>query len=89
MTSDTIPKFWKLYRRLPRAVRVKALAAYATWLADPFDPRLQFKELNGKPGTWSVRLGGGYRAAGIRRGDEMSWDFIGTHPEYELYCKLR
>ena len=89
MTSATIPKFWKLYRRLPKDVRQRARVVYAKWRADPFHPPLQFKELNGKPGTWSIRLGGGYRAAGIRRGDEICWDFIGPHPEYELYCKLR
>ena len=85
MTSEAIPTFWKLYRRMPKDVQRRAQTAYATWRADPFHASLQFKQLGGKSGTWSVRLGGGYRAAGVRRGDRFSWDFIGSHSEYMRY----
>ena len=87
MTSLTEPEFWKRYRALPLDVRRRADRAYARWLADPFHRPLMFKELRGKPGVWSVRLGGGYRAAGHRRGDRMLWEFIGSHPEYEEWLK--
>ena len=83
MTSAADPKFWKLLDQLPASVRAQAEEAYQRWLKDPFDPRLQFKQL--KHGAWSVRFGDGYRAAGFREGNHMRWVFVGSHPAYMTF----
>ena len=85
MTSAADPKFWKLLEGLPDHVRRQAEQAYRWWLADPFDPRLQFKPL--KNGAWSVRFGDGYRAAGYRDGNHMLWVFVGSHGPYEAFIR--
>ena len=33
--------------------------------------------------TYSVRFGDGYRVLGVRHGDEISWEWIGRHDEYD------
>ena len=38
---------------------------------------------------FSVRITGGYRAVGVRAGEEMVWFWIGTHAAYERLLAQR
>jgi hypothetical protein len=51
---------------------------------DPHDPRLHFERKHGVRDIWSVHVGGGYRALGVKRhSDEIVWFFIGSHADYD------
>jgi len=80
--SSTVAAFWRLFRGLPPEVRRRARAAFELFKNDPFDPRLQFKEIKSRKGVWSVRIDGGYRALGRRQADQITWFWIGGHDEY-------
>jgi hypothetical protein len=57
------------------------MVAYRRFQANPFDPELKFKQMNGH--LWSVRIPDtGYRALGIRDGNTITWKFIGDHDAY-------
>jgi hypothetical protein len=77
MKSHANDGFWKLYAALPADVQEKARQAYTLFRENPFDPRLQFKELAGSEGTWSVRIGLRWRALSRRAGNDIYW--IGSH----------
>ncbi len=36
-----------------------------------------------KPKSCSVRIGIGYRALGVRKGEEIIWFWIGSHADYD------
>jgi len=57
--------------------------AYRLFEQDPNHPSLQFKKLGGYERIWSVRISAQYRAVGERRGDTISWAWIGTHNEFD------
>ena len=78
--SHGTPEFWKLYRSLPREVRMLAQKNYRLWAANAFHPSLHFKSI-GKP-NWSVRVGDHYRAIGKFSGPLFIWEWIGSHEEY-------
>jgi hypothetical protein len=50
---------------------------------NPFHPSLHFKHLDPVRGIWSVRVGIGYRALGIREADKITWFWIGSHSDYD------
>ncbi|MDQ2084290.1 hypothetical protein RA307_29225 [Xanthobacteraceae bacterium Astr-EGSB] len=84
MNSRATPDFWACFRELPDHVQARAQSAYALWTANPHHPSLQFKEIPAAgEGVWSVRVGIGWRALGVRRGDEMIWFWIGSHADYD------
>ncbi len=83
MKSQTTPKFWKAYDRLPRSIQEHANAAYAIWRQNPFHPSLQFKRVDPEEPIYSVRVGRGYRALGWLEGDTVVWFWIGDHDEYD------
>ena len=83
MTSLTLSAFWDLYRALPRDVRRQARQAYQRFAADPTYPGLRFRELNGFPGVWYVRITLSYRAVGRRDGDVIVWFWIGSHADFD------
>jgi hypothetical protein len=44
---------------------------------------LQFKRLRADRQTYSIRIGLGYRALGIRIDEALVWYWIGPHAEYD------
>jgi hypothetical protein len=82
VNSSTLKSFWQLFHNLPEDVRRQARQAFNLFQTNPFDPRLQFKEIKSRRGWWSVRIGGGHRALGERSGDTITWFWIGTHDDY-------
>lgn len=83
MTSHTTDSFRRLYRQLPADVQQAALKAYQLWRADPFHKSLRFKRVHPTQPIYSVRVGLGWRAVGVRQGDAVVWHWIGSHADYD------
>ncbi len=50
---------------------------------DPSHPGLQFKRVHATEPLYSVRIGLGWRALGLREGDTIYWFWIGSHAQYD------
>jgi len=87
MKAQTAKSFWKHYWALPPEIRRKAQQAYAIWRDNPAHPSLFFKRVKESQPLYSVRIGLGYRALGLLKGDAVSWFWIGTHDEYDKLIK--
>lgn len=83
--SRATARFWRLFDALPDPIQRLAEKNYRLWLANPRHPSLDFKELRGQSGRFSVRVGDHYRALGLRTAEGVEWTWIGTH---EAYNKL-
>jgi len=62
MKAKADPEFWRCYNELPSRVQELAQKNYALWLANPFNPSLQLKQINRR--QRSARVGSHYRAFG-------------------------
>lgn len=87
MKSSVTKGFRDRFDALPTKVREQADRAYATWRLNPYHPSLQFKRVRRQQPIYSVRIGIGYRALGLREGDQIFWFWIGSHSEYDDYVK--
>ena len=83
MNSRTTERFRKAFQRLPPHVQRQARAAYRLWKQDPFHSSLQFKQIHSREPIYSVRIGLGWRALGIRSDDTVIWFWVGSHAEYD------
>jgi len=92
MKSRATPSFWKLFEALPEDIQQEAKASYQRFKVDPYDPSLQFKEIELRKNTsiWTVRAGRGYRAVGARpQDDEVVWGWIGSHAAYDQLIETK
>ena len=87
MKSSVTKGFRKRLDRLPKEVQEQAGRAYALWRSDPYHPGLQFKRVSRRQPFYSVRVGIGYRALGLREVDHVVWFWIGSHAEYDELLK--
>jgi hypothetical protein len=85
MKSSVTKEFRQRFSQLPTPAREQAVRAYAFWRSDPFHSSLQFKRVSGRQPIYSVRVGIGYRALGLRAGDNIYWFWIGPHAEYDQF----
>ena len=85
MNSLTTKHFWTLYYALPEDVQQLADKAYALWLDSQGHPGLQFKLVDPEESIYSARISRQYRALGVRRGDTITWFWIGKH---EIYGRI-
>jgi len=76
-----------LHAGLPREIQKGALKAYRIWRRSPHHPSLQFKQVHSNLPIFSVRVGLGWRAVGIRKADTMIWYWIGSHDKYDALLK--
>ena len=83
MKSLVRPSFWRAYDQLAESVKRDARKTYALFAKDPNHPSLRFKKLAGYMDVWSVRISAQYRAVGQRKGDTMTWVWIGSHNEFD------
>lgn len=88
MKSHVTAQFRRLLERLPTEVQQRAHRNYLLWKEDPAHPGVQFKRVHQRQPIYSVRIGIGWRAVGIREGDAMVWFWIGSHAEYDRLLKL-
>ena len=65
------------------AVQDRAREAYRRFSENPDHPGLNFKRLRTAEPIYSVRIGGGYRALGIRQDNLVVWFWIGSHADYD------
>ncbi|NJL99722.1 MAG: hypothetical protein HC924_13425 [Synechococcaceae cyanobacterium SM2_3_2] len=85
MKSTRTKKFRELLLSLPQRVQETAKKNYEIWKENPFHPSLEFKEVKPREKIWSVRVGIGWRALGIKKSDEekIVWFWVGSHSEYD------
>ena len=83
MRSRRTARFKSLFGQLPAAVQPSARRAYDLFQRDSAHPSLQFKRLRADRPTYSIRVGLGYRALGIRFDETLVWYWIGPHAEYD------
>jgi len=90
VNSHANERFWGAFRALPALAQRRARRAYRTFRADPFHPSLQFKQVHPRRPIFAVRVGLGYRALGVREGEDIVWFWVGTHAEYDrLLSQMR
>ena len=82
MTSSVTKEFRKRLAGLEAPVRDQANRAYALWRSDPFHSSLHFKQVSPRWQIYSVRVGIGFRALGLRETNHVYWFWIGSHAEY-------
>jgi hypothetical protein len=87
MKSSVTKGFRKQLDGLPREIQKQAARSYALWRSDPYHPSLQFKRVSRRQPIYSVRIGIGYRALGLREEDRVFWFWIGSHAEYDELLK--
>ncbi len=83
MKSYTTERFRKAFRRLPPHIRQQARDAYKLFKQDSHYPGLRFKQIHPAKPFYSVRIGLGYRALGVRDADAIVWFWIGSHSDYD------
>jgi hypothetical protein len=90
MISRATERFWKSFAGLPPHIQRKAREAYQLWKLNPYHPSLQFKQIHTREPIYSVRVGIGWRAVGVKSGDTtLVWFWIGSHADYDkLLSKL-
>ena len=87
MKSSVTKEFRRQLGALPTEIQEQADRAYALWRSDPYHPSLQFKLVSRRQPIYSVRVGVGYRALGLREDDYIYWFWIGPHAEYDKLLK--
>jgi mRNA-degrading endonuclease RelE of RelBE toxin-antitoxin system len=85
--SSVTKDFRKQLNHLPQATQEQAARAFRLWRSDPYHPSLQFKRVSPWQPIYSVRIGIGYRALGLRTEDQVDWFWIGPHAEYDDLLK--
>lgn len=83
MRSFLTDDFREHYRHLPQEIKRAARKNYRLWKANPSHPSLQFKQIHAVEALYSVRVGRGWRALGLREGDAIYWFWIGSHADYD------
>ena len=89
MKSRATRQFWKLLEKLPRAIQEQSERAYEPWRTDPHQSSLQFKRVSQRQPFFSVHVGIGYRALGLREKDQIYWFWIGGSFIYSLHDEAR
>ena len=83
MKSHTTERFRKALRKLPPEIQEQARKAYKVFKQDPRHPSLRFKQVHPTKSVYSVRASLGYRALGVRDGEDIIWFWIGSHSDYD------
>jgi hypothetical protein len=82
MISVTTARFRKSYSALPEHIQEAAKKSFQTWKKDPAYPALRYKQVHKTKPIFSVRIGIGWRALGVKEKNTMVWFWIGSHSEY-------
>jgi hypothetical protein len=83
LKSHLTESFITSFRHLPKRIQQSARRDYQIWKRDPLHPSLQFKRVGKKHEAYSVRVGIGWRALGVKEGNTIVWFWIGPHAEYD------
>jgi hypothetical protein len=85
--SHTTDKFRKAFRNLPVPVQNKARKAFKLWRQDPGNPLLHYKQVHQIKPVYSIRIGLGWRAVGLKAENQMIWFWVGSHGHYDKLIK--
>jgi hypothetical protein len=85
--SELTEEFLACFRRLPERIRRLARKNYQIWRADLQHPGIDFKRVGKRSPVYSVRIGIGWRALGLKQADTMLWFWIGSNAEYDRMLK--
>jgi hypothetical protein len=85
--SYTTDKFRKAFRNLPVPVQRKARKAFHLWRQDPGNPLLHYKQVHQIKPVYSIRIGLGRGAVGIKAENHMIWFWVGSHGAYDKLIK--
>jgi len=85
--SELTGDFLRCFRQLPKRIKRQARKNYRLWKRNPAHPSVDFKRVGKKSPIYSVRVGIGWRALGLRQRDKMLWFWIGPHSEYDRLLK--
>jgi hypothetical protein len=83
LISRTTARFRSLFSALPPNIQLRARRAYRLFSADPHHPSLHFEQVHPTRPIFSVWVGLGYRALGVRTGETVIWFWIGSHADYD------
>ncbi len=83
MISHLDDEFIRVFSKLPERVRLKARKNYKLWKENPAHPSLEFKKVHANNPIYSVRIGMGWRALGVKQHKVMIWFWIGSHKGYD------
>ena len=83
MKSHLTPDFIALFRKLPKRIQYLARKNYQLWKDNPSHPGLRFKPVGTKHAIYSIRIGIGWRALGVKKGETIIWFWISSHADYE------
>jgi hypothetical protein len=75
--------FLDCFGKLPHEVQQQARKNYRLWKQNSGHPSLQFKRVSDQEPLYSVRIGLGWRALGLRENDAIAWFWIGSHADYD------
>ena len=87
MNSHLTKDFINHFKRLPERIRKLARKNYRIWKKNPSHPSIAFKPVIANLPVYSVRIGIGWRALGLKKENTMIWFWIGSHAEYEKQLK--
>ena len=87
MQSRTTKRFRKAFDDLPKNVKESAMNSFNKWMQNPELESLRFKKIHSSKQVYSVRVGRGWRALGVKEGDVMIWFWIGSHSDYDILIK--
>jgi mRNA-degrading endonuclease RelE of RelBE toxin-antitoxin system len=82
VNSYRTERFRKTFNELPKSIQHQAKEAYKLFIRNPNHPSLRFKQIHTQKQIYSVRIGLGYRALGVRSEDKIIWFWIGSHAAY-------
>ncbi len=83
MVSLTTRRFRDAYSELPETTKEATRKAYDLWKNNPAHPSLHFKKIYSKKLIYSVRIGLGWRAIGVKSENTLIWFWIGSHSDYD------
>jgi hypothetical protein len=87
LKSHLTVNFIDRFQQLPDHTKRSARRNYQLWRKNPRHPSLQFKRVGEKQQVYSVRVGIGWRALGVKYRDVIVWFWIGSHADYEGLLK--
>lgn len=87
MKSFVTNDFRYCFKLLPERIKRIARKNYKSWKENPSHPGLEFKQLNTNSKIYSIRVGIGWRACGIKESNTMVWFWIGSHEDYNNLLK--
>jgi len=87
VNSELTDDFLVCFRKLPERIRRQARKNYQLWKANPHHPSLNFKCVGSKSPIYSIRVGIGFRALGLKQDETILWFWIGSHSDYDQLLK--